>query len=298
MNVTNWKKNNKKATLICEDIRKGIDHIQDNSVQMICTSPPYYQLRDYGEEKQIGQEFYIEDYIKEVVNVFSLLKDKLKDDGSLWINIGNMYSRSTKGGTVVKSTETKYSKKDLIGLAWMVAFALQRDGWILRNDVIWQKKACQVTPTRDRCTVCHEYLFLFSKNESYYFDMDSILEPLENKPHAPKNKTTGRLGNNITSAALADPNRIWGNTKGRFKRTVWTANPRPYKNHKATYPPDLIKPCILSSSRPGDIVLDPFTGTSTTGVVAMGNGRDFIGVDISNDYINTSIERFDTIFKD
>jgi len=242
----------------------------DEKPRCCITSPPYYGLRNYGEEEnQIGLEQSPEEYIENLVKVFREVRNLLTDDGTLWLNIGDSYYnyRPGKGQALVKQTvsNTKqdlpdkcarrgnklegYKEKDLIGIPWMLAFALRADGWYLRQDIIWHKPNPMPESVRDRCTKSHEYLFLLSKNQNYYFDVDVIKEPT------------------------------------RRKRSVWKVTNKPYKgSHFAVFPPDLIKPCILAGSEENDIILDPCMGSGTTAFVAKELGRDYIGCELHEEY--------------
>jgi len=252
----------------CKDTLKQFDE----KARMCVTSPPYYGLRNYGSEDcQIGLEESPEEYIQRLVEVFREVRNNLTDDGTLWLNIGDSYYnyRPGKGQGLVKQTvsNTKqdlpdkcarrgnklkgYKEKDLIGIPWMLAFALRADGWYLRQDIIWNKPNPMPESVRDRCTKSHEYIFLLSKNQNYYFDVDVIKEPT------------------------------------RRKRSVWNVQTKPYRgSHFAVYPPELIEPCILAGSEEGDIVLDPFMGSGTTAMVAKALGRDYIGCELHEDYGN------------
>ena len=257
-----------KDTILYGDCRETLDGFLPNSARTCVTSPPYYGLRDYGkEDKQIGQEDTPEEYIENLVGIFSKVRNVLTDDGTLWLNIGNSYYNYRPGKAYPKQTVSKtkqdlpdYSpkrsnkleglkEKDLIGIPWMLAFALRADGWYLRQDIIWHKPNPMPESVRDRCTKSHEYIFLLSKNQNYYFDVDAIKEPT------------------------------------RRKRSVWNINKKGYKDtHFAVYPPDLIKPCILAGSEENDIILDPFMGSGTTAFVAKELGRDYIGCELHEDY--------------
>lgn len=252
--------------------------------QTCVTSPPYFGLRDYGHDGQIGLEQTPEQYIAAMVEVFQCVKDVLADDGTLWLNIGDSYA-SYRDGKATPDTTRKESigtlvpkgsarnrmastfsgsgvkHKDLIGIPWMLAFALRADGWYLRQDIIWNKPNPMPESVRDRCTKAHEYMFLLSKSEKYFFDNEAIKEPA-----------------------------VDGETRNR--RSVWTVATRPYKGaHFATFPPALIEPCILAGSRPNDIVLDPFMGSGTTAVVAVKHGRRYIGCELNEEYGDLQDER-------
>jgi len=260
-----------KDTILFGDCRETLSTLNDK-VQMCVTSPPYYGLRNYGNESnQIGQEDTPEEYIQNLVSVFQSVKNVLADDGTLWLNMGDSYYnyRPGKGQGLVKQTVSNskqdlpdkcarrgnklkgYKEKDLMGIPWMLAFALRADGWYLRQDIIWNKPNPMPESVRDRCTKSHEYVFLLSKNQNYYFDVDAIKEPT------------------------------------RRKRSVWNVQTKPYRgSHFAVYPPELIEPCILAGSEEGDIVLDPFMGSGTTAMVAKSLGRDYMGCELHEDYGN------------
>ena len=256
------------------DVRKQLKNLPDNSIQCVVTSPPYWGVRDYGTENQIGSEPVLQDYVDTLVDVFSEVRRILTPDGIFWLNIGNTY---TSGGRKWRQEDSKnkgrgmsyrpptpegLKKKDLIGVAWMVAMACQKDGWYLRSDIIWNKPNCQPESVRDRVTNSHEYLFMFTKSEKYYFDQQSIKEP------------------------RADGKGL------KNRRSVWTINTRPFSGaHFAVFPPDLVEPCILSGSKEGDIVLDPFFGAGTTGLVALEHSRKCVGIELSEGYVALAKER-------
>ena len=265
-----------KDTILFGDCRETLSQI-DEKVRMCVTSPPYYGLRNYGDESnQIGQEDTPEEYIQNLVNIFRSVRNCLTDDGTLWVNIGDSYYnyRPGKGQALVKQSVSKskqdlpdkcarrgnklegLKEKDLIGIPWMLAFALRADGWYLRQDIIWNKSNPMPESVRDRCTKSHEYMFLLSKSQNYYFDVDVIKEPT------------------------------------RRKRSVWNVKTKPYKgSHFAVFPPELITPCILASSEENDIILDPFIGSGTTAMVAKELGRYYIGCELHEDYGNLIQER-------
>ena len=260
-----------RDTILFGDCRETLKEF-DEKARMCVTSPPYYGLRNYGDEEyQIGLEQTPEDYIEQLVNVFKEVKNVLTDDGTCWVNVGDSYYnyRPGRGQGLVKQTVSNnkqdlpdvcprrgnrlegLKEKDLIGIPWMFAFAMRADGWYLRQDIIWNKPNPMPESVRDRCTKAHEYIFLFSKNQNYYFDVDAIKEPT------------------------------------RRKRSVWNIQKKPYKGaHFAVYPPDLIEPCIKAGSEKGDIILDPFMGSGTTAMVAKSLGRDYIGCELHEDYGN------------
>lgn len=271
-------------------------------VQTCITSPPYYGLRDYGHENQIGLEHDIEDYVANLVDVFSCVWDVLKDDGTLWLNLGDSYSGSGKGPSssinkLHHNLEKKHSKivpdglkpKDLIGVPWRVAFALQSAGWYLRQDIIWHKPNPMPESVTDRCTKNHEYIFLMTKSKKYYFDNDSIKEPVK-QDWGTRDRSGGKYHNE--GSGLQPHSGLEKSYEMANKRSVWTVNTKAYKGaHFAVYPEELIEPCVLAGSRVGDIVLDPFFGSGTTGAVAQNLGRKWIGCEINKDYEPLQLER-------
>ena len=306
--------------------------------QTCVTSPPYFGLRDYGHDGQIGLEQTPEQYIKAMVEVFRCVWDVLRDDGTLWLNLGDSYNGSgatggqgkqyTNAGSVgrpdARGGYVGLKQKDLIGIPWMLAFALRADGWYLRQDIIWHKPNPMPESVRDRCTKAHEYIFLLSKSQKYYFDNEAIAEPLasasiarlsqanlenqkgsdrvpgktngnmkavycgSDKPYTGKStKDYGAGGAQDASATKARiVDRILsGEITTRNKRSVWTVTTKPYKGaHFATFPTDLITPCILAGAPAGGIVLDPFMGSGTTAQVAIQHGRQYIGCELNPEY--------------
>lgn len=257
--------------------------------QTCVTSPPYFGLRDYGHKGQIGQEQTPEEYIKSMVDVFCCVWEILADEGTLWLNIGDSYANTNCNGL---------KPKDLIGIPWMLAFALRANGWYLRQDIIWHKPNPMPESVRDRCTKAHEYIFLLSKSQKYFFDAESIKEPVTtssiarlSQPKLKEQKGSDRV-----------PNKTNGNMKAvgqldvRNRRSVWTVATRPYKGaHFATFPSALIEPCILSGSNIGDIVLDPFMGSGTTAAVAIKHGRQYFGCEINHEYKKLQDDRLNQI---
>jgi len=262
-------------------------------VQMCVTSPPYFGLRDYGHQGQLGLEQTPEEYIKAMVDVFCCVRDVLADDGTLWVNIGDSYG-SGKNYHAIK-------QKDLIGIPWMLAFALRADGWYLRQDIIWHKPNPMNESVNDRCTKAHEYIFLFSKQEQYVYDRDAIREPI--KPTTNGKAGVRRSGNSKTRSrdhwgVPHEPINVtvkYNEIKGANKRSVWSVPTRPYKGaHFATFPPALIEPCVKAGSRVGDIVLDPFMGSGTTAEVALRHGRRFLGCELNPEYKQLQDERIES----
>jgi DNA modification methylase len=279
--------------------------------QTCVTSPPYYGLRDYGHEGQIGLEETPEEYIKAMVEVFRCVWDVLEDDGTLWLNIGDSYAR--QGGKHsdqprnwdgrekdpgamhatrhVDNLGEQYKPKDLIGIPWMLAFALRADGWYLRQDIIWHKPNPMPESVRDRCTKAHEYIFLMSKSQKYHYDADAMKEEA----------TSGATGaaasfkRTDSKRELAIPGQGVGThrpdrddesyNETRNKRSVWTVPVKPYAGaHFAVFPSDLIEPCILAGAPVGGIVLDPFMGSGTTAQVAQDLGRQYLGCELNTEY--------------
>ena len=286
-----------------EIVRKLYQHFYQR-VRGCVTSPPYYGLRDYGgEDKQIGQEDTPEEFINNLVEVFREVRDILTDDGTLWVNLGDSYYnyRPSKGQSYPKQTVSKtkqdlpdkcakranklegLKEKDLIGIPWLFAFAMRNDGWYLRQDIIWHKPNPMPESVRDRCTKSHEYIFLFSKNKKYFYDNEAIKEPA--KDWGTRDRTNGKYHNEGTG--LQPHSGLTKSYPTKNKRSVWSVTNKPYREaHFATYPPDLIEPCILAGSEKGDIILDPFMGSGTTAAVAMALGRDYIGCELHEDYGN------------
>jgi len=256
------------------DTREIIRCLPDNSFQCVVTSPPYWGVRDYGVQRQIGAEAELDAYLDTLVDVFREVRRVLKPEGTFWLNIGNTY---TSGGRKWRQEDNKnkgramsyrpqtppgLKKKDLIGVAWLLALKCQRDGWYLRNDIIWYKPNCQPESVKDRFTVAHEYLFLFSKSEQYYFNQEAI-----------KERTSD--GNGLKN-----------------KRTVWSINTEPCPDaHFAVFPKGLIRPCILAGSRPNDIILDPFYGAGTVGIISKELKRKCVGIELKEEYIDIADKR-------
>lgn len=268
-------------------------------VQTCVTSPPYYGLRDYGHEDQLGLEETPEQYIANMVEVFSCVKDILADDGTLWLNIGDSYagnnSQASNNGRagfgnprerVVNRTGDGLKTKDLIGIPWMLAFALRADGWYLRQDIIWHKPNPMPESVQDRCTKAHEYIFLLSKSPKYYYDYEAIKEDaIGERGGAPlKARNTEFRQGNVKSVNEGLANG-WQPSENRNKRSVWTVTTKPYDGaHFAVFPSDLIEPCILAGAPVGGIVLDPFMGSGTTAQVAQNLGRQYMGCELNPEY--------------
>ena len=325
------------VTLLHGDALAMARTLTTGSVQCIVTSPPYFGLRDYGADGQMGAEDTVAGYVAGMVGLFAELRRTLADNGTLWLNLGDSYSASPPGnvrGVSEKSnlagansekyratlmaghgtkTDTVRSSglapKNLIGVPWRVAFALQADGWILRSDIIWAKPNPMPESVTDRPTKSHEYLFLLAKSPRYYYDAGAIAEDAV-KGDAGSRFDTGKTATHQLDRAQKGP-RFGGTKYGddptqqsrtksgnvytpdgtRNRRTVWTVGTQPFPgSHFAVYPPELIRPCILAGSRPGDTVLDPFSGSGTTGMVATQEGRKYIGIDLNSDYLDLSLK--------
>lgn len=303
--------------IICGDSFEILKTLDPESVHTCVTSPPYWGLRDYGVEGQLGLEATPEEYVANLVRIFAEVKRVLRDDGTLWLNLGDSYTSGGRSSrdhdkklsarhlSVRATTPTGLKPKDLIGIPWRVAFALQADGWYLRQDIIWAKPNPMPESVRDRCTKAHEYIFLLSKSKKYYFDHEAIKEPavsngVPNSPQSIKSPYgqgfTRRAGSGNkerkqrpSQETLNRGNQAgsipWDLAPTRNKRSVWTVTTKPFKEaHFATFPPDLIEPCILAGSPKGGVVLDPFFGAGTTGVVAKKHGRKIIGIELNAAY--------------
>ena len=261
------------SMLINGDAQKVLAHFPDRIFQCCVTSPPYWSLRNYHIDGQIGLEPSLDDYLRSLKEIFAQVFRVVRDDGTLWVNIGDSY---TSGGRRWRAPDKKnpvramnirpptpagLKPKDLIGVPWRLAFALQEIGWYLRADIIWNKPNCQPESVKDRPTRSHEYLFLFSKSDRYLYDYKAIRGP-----------------------------------NGRNVRTVWDINTRAYRDaHFATFPTELVQPCIQLGSREGDLVLDPFIGSGTTGIVALNLERRFVGIELNPDYIRLAEKRLNAV---
>lgn len=341
------------ATLIVGDVRAGLASLPDGSVQCVVTSPPYWGLRDYGLPTTTWPDGWVgrhgleptpQMYVEHEVMIFADVRRVLRDDGTLWLNLGDSYAGSGKGPSNLPGTDRTHRNmsrihgapshwistpsgmkpKDLTGIPWRVAFALQADGWYLRQDIIWSKPNPMPESVRDRCTKSHEYLFLLSKSKRYYYDQDAIAEPVaassvarlaqdvasQNGSERVPGKTNGTMKAVVRSGnkdrTMDHMNGKHGVGHGvpwegsmRNKRSVWQVTTQPYAQaHFATFPPKLIEPCILAGSRPGDTVLDPFGGSGTTAGVALEHGRKAILIELSDEYAKLVPERIRSIVKE
>ena len=304
--------------MLVGDCRTRLADIEDGSVQTVVTSPPYWGLRDYGCDDQIGLEQTPGLFVEALVDVFREVRRTLRDDGTIWVNLGDTYIAGRPGGIGTSSKVTSRNHlesqkvrgvgnaahrrahglkpKDLCGVPWRVALALQADGWWLRSDIIWHKTSPMPESVRDRPSRAHEYLFLLSKSARYYYDADAIRTPLKPKTLTAygtrrRSKGTDKLGrvasHNISERIPDRKPRLAedGSHAGANRRTVWTIAQEPYAGaHFATYPRELVKPCILAGSPPDGLVLDPFAGSGTTLEVALALGRRAIGIEANPDY--------------
>jgi len=297
------------VTILQGDCREVLKTFPEGSVNCCVTSPPYYGLRDYGVDGQIGLEKTPDSYVTELVAVFAQVRRVLRDDGTLWINLGDSYCTSAPNGMQGKNGGRKdrtftasglpckngfgMKPKDLIGIPWMVAFALRADGWYLRQDIIWHKPNTMPESVTDRCTKAHEYVFLMSKSATYHCDMEAIKDPVAQS-------TVERLAQDVESQTGSDrvPFKTNGNMKAvgnsetRNKRSVWTVNTKPYKgSHFATFPPSLIRPMIIAGCPIGGTVIDPFGGSGTTGQVSEEEGRNAVLIELNPEYIKLQEQR-------
>lgn len=288
------------ARIMVGDAVARLRELSDGSVRTCVTSPPYWGLRDYGNDGQLGLESRPQEFVENLCQVFDEVRRVLADDGSLWVNLGDTYA-----------------EKSLAGIPWRFAFAMQDRGWYLRQDIIWAKPNPMPESVTDRCTKSHEYVFLLTKNPRYYFDHEAIKEPssAESAAREKRGRSEGHKNANgvpgQTVHSMHKP-RFGGQKYGdnddkkfatysgneyvangtRNKRSVWTVTTKGYKEaHFAVYPPELITPCVLAGSAEGDTVLDPFSGSGTTGEVALQNGREYIGVELNPDYAELSQRR-------
>lgn len=309
------------SKILCGDAAEQLKTLPEESVNMCVTSPPYYGLRDYGESKQIGIEQTPDEYIERLVKVFDEVYRVLCKDGTLWLNIGDCYAGSGKGPmTLTANGKNKdvfdmqsrvyevpkswsgIKPKDLIGIPWMLAFALRERGWYLRSDIIWYKKNCLPESAKDRPTKTYEHIFLLAKSSKYYFDYKAIQEPLKEvskerykRGRSDKSKYSGDTTLQGINRQHEDFSMF--DQEYRRKRDVWEVSTNSYRmdEHFAMYPERLIEPCILAGSKAGGIVLDPFFGSGTTGAVAKRFGREYIGIDLNARYLEKAKERIDGV---
>jgi DNA modification methylase len=303
------------ARILVGDVRQRLQELPDGSVQCVVTSPPYWGLRDYGHEGQIGLEQTPDEYVAELVAVFREVRRVLADDGTLWLNLGDSYKPSGNGSTKKGFNERHFGKKfatdkqgaaeghvdrsnlradslkpkDLVGIPWRVAFALQADGWWLRQDIIWAKPNPMPESVTDRCTKAHEYVFLLTKSAQYFYDAAAVAEEITSD-RAPSRKAKSSGVGHLQLRPAGTPYDGKGETRNR--RSVWTVSTQPYAGaHFAVMPMTLVEPCILAGSERLDTVLDPFCGSGTVGVVALRNQRRFIGIELNKEYADLADRR-------
>jgi len=332
--MNEWVSGCGRARLLIGDCRETLKTLPDESVNCCVTSPPYYGLRDYGVDGQIGLEQTPDAYVAELVAVFREVRRVLRDDGTLWLNLGDSYAGGGGGnystgtrnnsGQNITNVRNKpgwmdnagIKPKDLIGIPWRVAFALQADGWYLRQDIIWHKTNPMPESVTDRCTKSHEYIFLLTKSARYFYDAEAIMEPAADPAremrcegnNAYRGQAALRARGKTRLHRMPDSPTVHGNKPGRDdggaacnkpgqifrnKRDVWTVATQPFKQaHFATFPPKLIEPCIMAGCPKGGTVLDPFNGAGTTGLVALQQNRNYIGLELNPEYAALSIERW------
>ena len=312
-----------KQRIIPGDCIAGLRTLPDASVHCCVTSPPYWGLRDYGHDGQIGLEETPDAYVARMVEVFREVRRVLRDDGTLWLNLGDCYASAPKGnktpsygscfdgrnmsgvdtsGKKDKAAASGLQHKQLVGIPWRVAFALQSDGWWLRQDIIWHKPNPMPESVRDRCTKAHEYVFLLTKSERYFYDAEAIKEAFADDRQGNPGKYKWKHG--AGGIAGGGPNSLhkgdgivdgWnadGKATGRNRRSVWTVTTKPYSGaHFAVMPADLVEPCIKAGCPEGGTILDPFAGSGTTLAVAAELGRNAIGCELNPDYIELAERR-------
>ena len=298
------------------DCLKGLKSLPDNCIQCCVTSPPYWRLRNYGVDGQIGMEGSPEQYVETLVKVFEQVRRVLKPDGTFWLNLGDCYWGSGKGGNnpLYQKEHTEFGKvirdksmfgvpvigkhseirpKDLIGLPWMVALALRKQGWWLRQDIIWHKPNPLPESVTDRCTKAHEYIFLLTKSRKYYFDYKAI--QTKSKGLTLHDRTSRVSRKRFPHGTVNGIRRGGGPYEMANRRSVWSITTKPFAGaHFATFPPDLPELCIKAGSKTGDIVLDPFMGAGTTALAAKKLGRSFIGFELNPEYIKIANKRLET----
>jgi DNA modification methylase len=299
----------KTNEIINSDVIDALKGLPDNSIDCCVTSPPYFGLRDYGVEGQIGLEKTPEEYIAKLTEVFRHVRRILKPEGTLWLNIGDSYN-GYKGNSKREYCGSDYAgfrnqptrpanfgleckglkEKDLIGITWLLAFALRSEGWYLRQDIIWHKPSVMPESVKDRCTKSHEYIFLLSKSKRYYFDCRSIAEPASTFDNIVRDRKTTKLNN--TPGRTPMKGLLRNNYTTKNKRSVWTISAKPFKGaHFAVFPEQLVEPCIKAGCPEDGIVLDPFMGSGTTAVVARKLGRNFIGTELNPRFVELAKER-------
>ena len=307
------------------DVIEKLKELETGTVQCVVTSPPYWGLRNYQVEKQLGLEKTPEEYVEKMVEVFRQIKRVLKHDGTVWLNLGDSYNgrstnrsgqhgyndgRSNRSNRFSVGGINGLKPKDIVGIPWRVAFALQADGWYLRQDIVWHKPNPMPESVQDRCTKSHEFIFLLTKSARYYYDNDAIAERATCGESRPDGIARDRMLDYDSKEKKLRPSKKRGEFGGKWKdmkgqeafravretrnrRSVWTINTQPYKEaHFATFPKKLPELCIKAGSKEGDIILDPFFGSGTTGWVAQRLGRQWIGIELNEEYIKIANKRF------
>jgi len=311
----------------------GLKKLPDKSINCCITSPPYWGLRDYGVEDQLGLESTPQEYVNRLVEIFNEVKRVLRDDGTLWLNLGDTYNNSPAGHKTVESLQGSSTanvgnnhqsnlnashsrsvikdgvlkQKDLVGIPYRVAFALQEQGWYLRNDIIWHKPNAMPESVKDRCTTSHEHIFLLTKSKNYYFNQDAIREPVTESTKERYNYGWG--GNQQRGYVNGEQNHFSDYVgtkkakedikKGRNKRDVWTVTTQPFPEaHFAVYPLDLIRPCVKAGCPEDGVVLDPFMGAGTTALVALQEDKNFMGFELNKEFIDIAYKRIGKLDKE
>ena len=310
--------------IICGDALETLKNFPDESINCCITSPPYYGLRDYHKKEQIGREKTVEEYLDRLINVFREVRRVLKKDGTCFIVIGDSYAGTSskkeqrdpkypKGRNGQNPSITQkvlgYKSKDLMGIPWRLAFALREDGWYLRSDIIWHKENAMPEACKDRPTRSYEHIFLLSKSPRYYYDYDSLAEPMKEvskKRYVRGRSKENKYLNENSGAKIQKINeaRGYGQYKGdnipqfRNKRDIWTINTTSFRgNHYAAFPPKLAEICMIAGCPKGGIILDPFIGSGTVGLIALLHNRKYIGIELNEEYVNLTKKRIETEVK-
>ena len=310
--------------IICGDALETLKNFPDESINCSITSPPYYGLRDYHKKEQIGREKTVEEYLDRLINVFREVRRVLKKDGTCFIVIGDSYAGTSskkeqrdpkypKGRNGQNPSITQkvlgYKSKDLMGIPWRLAFALREDGWYLRSDIIWHKENAMPEACKDRPTRSYEHIFLLSKSPRYYYDYDSMAEPMKEvskKRYVRGRSEENKYLNENSGAKIQKINeaRKYGQYKGdnipqfRNKRDIWTINTTSFRgNHYAAFPPKLAEICVIAGSPEGGVVLDPFIGSGTVGLIALLHNRKYIGIELNEEYVDLARKRIETEVK-